>query len=571
MSREGDETDGHSMGSDNTVIMSDDSDMRSCVNKDPNSMRVSAGASLGSDVRNVAGARGGARSNRSVVRGPGNRGDGLRERWNPSQQSRSVDSNPSPSNASSSRERIMNLEMEAARKRYEIRLRTLKEQERIELEMIDKELVAKINNIDEDDNRSMIETTGNRNDEHTNSAVNDWLQKSLERTARDKREEIPDQNESDQTKSDKTGMQEFFQEMVKTIREVRNVPSSDKAAQGVIKRMTVGKNLLIFEGDVLEWPQFKRAFEESTRSIGYSVQENMMRLQESLRGEAKDAVASLMVTVNDTTPIIDLLQLRYGNPQVVADRIVGKLQSLPRTYGIGTEFVTFATTVKNVVAALEATNHIGYLHSPELMKEVTQRMSTSMIYNFNRYSHKHGSPSEPVLVTFSKFLFFEAEIACKAGTLNSTSTKQQRDNKSETDKDHGSRKRQQSKYGNAQRVHAVVLQGGDKEPESKKSRKNDDCRYCNSGSHRAGNCEELKKLPLTERWDWARRSRVCFRCLNNSDHRQNKCLEKKCGVENCSGTHHMLLHGSRTRNLGRREFPRQTETRELREETERDE
>lgn len=106
--------------------------------------------------------------------------------------------------------------------------------------------------------------------------------------------------------------------------------------------------------------------------------------------------------------------------------------------------------MKNVVAVLQATQHIGYLHSPELISEITQKMSATMINNYNRYLHEKGRPEEPALVTFSKFLYFEAEIACKAGILEpfpSTSQLKRSNNKQEMDKNRGF-KRKNDDYKN---------------------------------------------------------------------------------------------------------------------------
>lgn len=63
-----------------------------------------------------------------------------------------------------------------------------------------------------------------------------------------------------------------------------------------------------------------------------------------------------------------------------------------------------------------------------------------------------------------------------------------------------------------------------------------------------GDCEKYYKIALSERWDWARQSRVCFRCLESTTHRQNKCKEKGCEIEDCQERHHSLLHGKRLRD-----------------------
>lgn len=207
---------------------------------------------------------------------------------------------------------------------------------------------------------------------------------------------------------------------------------------------------------------------------------------------AKEAVASLMVTANDTSEIMQLLQLRFGNPTAVASRIIVDLKALPKTYEVGIEFVKFAITVKNVVAALEATKHVGYLHSPELMREITQKISAGMIYNFNKYLHEKGNSEDPALVTLSKFLFFEAEIACKAGILEplpSTSQPKRLNNKQEPDRSRGFKQKiedtknnYRSKTNTIERVCATIVEGGDDSTTAERAKHDLNCGYCQSNS-----------------------------------------------------------------------------------------
>lgn len=92
--------------------------------------------------------------------------------------------------------------------------------------------------------------------------------------------------------------------------------------QHLINRLTYKKGLPQFSGDCLEWLRFKRAFETSSNLGGFSDTENIARLFEALKGEAKDAVDSLMVTACSAQTIIKTLELRFGNADRITDRIV---------------------------------------------------------------------------------------------------------------------------------------------------------------------------------------------------------------------------------------------------------
>lgn len=436
------------------------------------------------------------------------------------------------SSSSSVRKRKRELEIKATRRRYEVKSRILKERERLEL-------AADLEDAEDDDVDSIPRSSNSR--QNTGTIVDEWIRS----TERDK---ACSESTLNRSKYGKMGTN-YYEDDNHEITRSREEPSNS-----LIRRMAAGKSLPAFDGDILEWPSYKRIFIESTKKIGFSEGENLIRLQESLKGVAKQTVASLMVTAADTSEIMKVLQLRFGNPTVVASRITTELKTLPNTYGVGIDFITFATTVRNVVAALEATNHVGYLHSPELVREITQKMSAGMIHDYNKYLHTNGSPDEPALVTLSKFLFFEAEIACQAGTLEPTpSTTQPKKDKPEATKNRENNRKfgnhrdtSRTKFTGVEKVYATTIEGGDGPSDAKKQKRNTYCGYCESDTHDIGDCNKYHKLTLHERWDWARQNRKCFRCLRTGNHRQNRCREKGCEIDGCQGTHHTLLHRQRT-------------------------
>ena len=50
-------------------------------------------------------------------------------------------------------------------------------------------------------------------------------------------------------------------------------------------------------------------------------------------------------------------------------------------------------------------------------------------------------------------------------------------------------------------------------------------------------------MTVSERWNFAKQSRLCYRCLSEG-HTGSKCTKSRCcGVDCCTKTHHRLLHG----------------------------
>ena len=46
--------------------------------------------------------------------------------------------------------------------------------------------------------------------------------------------------------------------------------------------------------------------------------------------------------------------------------------------------------------------------------------------------------------------------------------------------------------------------------------------------------------PVDERWELTKSARICFNCLNSSDHKSGECMSAKCDI--CQKPHHRVLH-----------------------------
>lgn len=324
--------------------------------------------------------------------------------------------------ASASERRKRHLALEAAEQRAKIRRRTLEEKEKIELELIDERLAAELGQVDAD---AIRRTQGSIAD--VRSRVNTWLgetswqpapaesSRALVDAPRDRSPSVSAMDISHLTKA--------IEATLNTVREA----SVGNGSNRLVNRLTSNRGLPTFDGDGLEWLRFKRAFEISTEVGGYSDRENISRLYESLKGEAKDAVSSLMLTASNTAQIMETLELRFGNKDVILREMVQGLKKLPKINSGKIDIVTLATKVKNAVAAMEAISHIGYLHSPDLALEIIGKMSSAMIYNYNHYLSENAAVEEPRMTTIARFLYKEAELACKAGTVRITTNQDKPD------------------------------------------------------------------------------------------------------------------------------------------------
>lgn len=286
------------------------------------------------------------------------------------------------------------------------------------------------------------------------------------------------------------------------------------------------QELPVFSGSPNEWLLFKAAVRDSTRLYKFTAEENLARLRVSLKGEAKESVSALLWSATDPDRIMTTLEQCYGRPEVLIDRALEDMKSLPRSGTSATELNTLAVKLQNIVCVIQAVDDRGYLRNPLLVREVVKKLSPHLLSNWVAYAEKSES-SEPEIVILSRFLMKEADRELRYAYVPTTS--QQRENFTIKNR---SEKRTDKKK-NVARIYNV----GQKETPSVP------CLVCGN-DHEVPHCNKYKAMTVDERWQWARNNGVCFRCVNNK-HRRFRCTHKLCGVNNCNARHHATLHKDR--------------------------
>lgn len=284
------------------------------------------------------------------------------------------------------------------------------------------------------------------------------------------------------------------------------------------------KELPTFSGNELEWLPFKNAFELSTELGRYSDRENAGRLYKCLKGDARRAVETLMMTSTNARDIMEVLDLKYGNKEEIMRKIVDGMRRLLKLNQSQTDLVSFATNVRNGTAAIETLNHVGYLYNPDLAREIVAKLPSAMIYRYNDYVARY--PDAPCVKRVADFLYQEATIANRAGT----SRLSYQPRRETTDRSKGT----------STTVNVTT----------RTSRST--CADCNEQTHAVGSCVKFRSMSLRDRWDFVRSKRLCFKCLIPG-HRHQECTTEGCDIEGCAAPHHTQLHFTRRRVHATRE------------------
>uniref|UniRef100_A0A182FKG9 Uncharacterized protein n=1 Tax=Anopheles albimanus TaxID=7167 RepID=A0A182FKG9_ANOAL len=95
----------------------------------------------------------------------------------------------------------------------------------------------------------------------------------------------------------------------------------------VAARHAVPKELPVFNGDPEQWPNFLTNFNRSTMMCGFSADENVMRLEKSLRSKAYETVKPLLQHPNNVEKLIATLKMRFGQLGIKRAPKSGRRQS----------------------------------------------------------------------------------------------------------------------------------------------------------------------------------------------------------------------------------------------------
>ncbi|XP_050339121.1 uncharacterized protein LOC126765555 [Bactrocera neohumeralis] len=114
-----------------------------------------------------------------------------------------------------------------------------------------------------------------------------------------------------------------------TWRQVQNSSDVSLNPSHIASRQAISKDLPPFSGRPEEWPLFITNYEQSTERCGFSEQENLIRLQKSLRGAALEAVRGKLMMPSTVHLAIETLRMLFGRPDVIHNTLQRKLRQMP--------------------------------------------------------------------------------------------------------------------------------------------------------------------------------------------------------------------------------------------------
>ncbi|XP_055584725.1 uncharacterized protein LOC129737589 [Uranotaenia lowii] len=291
-------------------------------------------------------------------------------------------------------------------------------------------------------------------------------------------------------------------------------------------RQVIAKDLPSFSGNPEEWPIFISTYESTTSMCMFTDEENLSRLRTCLRGEALDAVRSFLIQPSTVRKAIDVLRLRFGQPQFVIDSLKEKVLSMPPLKQDSlNQLIDFSIAVQNLNATIDACGRKEYSRDFSLIAKLVEKLPSP--HNLDWARHQRNLKK----ITLARFCAWISLIAEDACLVTKPTGKGER-NKYE-------RAGTTSKARASVNVHAEVSDFETSEIE-KSHTGSKGCIICfKNDCLSLDKCSRFQEMSYAERWTAVHEHQLCKKCLKI--HR-GRCNSPLCGKQGCKYKHHPLLH-----------------------------
>ena len=161
--------------------------------------------------------------------------------------------------------------------------------------------------------------------------------------------------------------------------ENKNTTSDSALLTKFLARQGTSRDLPSFNGDPEQWPAFITHFEQSTATCGFTQEENLLRLQKSLKGKAREAVSCILFLPNQLTNVIQTLTISFGRPTIIVKSMIRRVRAMPAPRDSCNEsIITFSNCIKNLVATMKTLNCVGHMSNPQLVDDLLLKLPPNL-------------------------------------------------------------------------------------------------------------------------------------------------------------------------------------------------
>ena len=304
-------------------------------------------------------------------------------------------------------------------------------------------------------------------------------------------------------------------------------------------------SIITFDGDPMDYWVFIRSFDCCVGNSSVSDGAKLNRLFEYCKDKAARVIrpCALMLPSEGYKKARNLLKERFGNDFTISQAWVKKVTDGPSLKANdGDALQDFADEVRGCMETLTAMGKCNELDSRVRMVKIVERLPFHLQSRWRTKAVKdvERTGDYPNVEGLVKFLSMAAKEA-NDPIFGSLATKY-KDQKSID-------KSCMSKRGSSFNVLAEdnptnKLDWGEKGeiPDKRSGWAMRQCCLC-EGVHRLSDCKEFQKMSSQKRMELIKRKRLCFNCMDASNHAARWCRRKSdCNIEGCTLRHSVWLH-----------------------------
>ena len=295
-----------------------------------------------------------------------------------------------------------------------------------------------------------------------------------------------------------------------------------------------------FDGNPLEYLTFIAVFDEMVDRRVADAQVKLTWLLQYTSGSVKAAIKNCALIGGEAgyEEARDILRNRYGNSHLVSQRLIAELKNGKRVVKAhDLQQLADELSMALVLVALGKLGKLGELNTQQSMIEILQRCQqhTRNRWRNKALESKRLNDEYPNFKDFTEFVQREASEAC--------------------DPVYGlfpAKQREDVKGANFHTVAYAPGSGASSRSRRKPARAADSsarpCVVCGQ-PHRLFQCEMYKGMQPVDRFQVAKRHKLCYNCLL-AGHVLNACYKQSmCTVPDCSRKHSELLHFDEADNV----------------------
>jgi hypothetical protein len=176
-----------------------------------------------------------------------------------------------------------------------------------------------------------------------------------------------------------------------------------------LMKLSHARDLPSFYGSLKDWPYFLAVYNRTTAAASIDDETNVGRLDKALSGEARELVLDLLTLGRRPSEIIDMLQRRYGNKDLLLRRLSSNLIEFPTILSTKDPSLRrFAVAIKTYVAQLRTMKLHEELNSSLLVAHLHEKLS-NLPTMFQKWTRRNRDTSEPIVEVFANFLLDQWE------------------------------------------------------------------------------------------------------------------------------------------------------------------